>query len=150
MLGAGAGAVGAPLAAGTAGGTMSITATVLPSCTLDAGSMAFGTLTGAAPPASADAALTMVCTPGTAYSVAMDEGSNGTRRMADRTGAAYLDYEIYQDPGGARRWGSDVSTALSGIAPAGGAVTLKAYGRITASRLVPGAYSDVVTVMVTF
>ncbi len=147
-----AGWAGAPLAAGTASGTMAITATVLPGCTVDAGAMAFGTLTGesARGAASAQASLTLNCTPGTAYSVALDDGLNGDRRMADPTGQVYLDYEIYQDPGATRRWGSGGEAAAAGIAPASGAVVLNAYGRITATRLVPSSYSDVVTVVVTF
>ena len=138
----------APASAGS--DAMSITATVLPTCHLDAGDMAFGTIDGRNARSESQAVLTMDCTPGTAYSVTMDEGRNGGRRMADATGAAFLHYEIYQDAAASRRWGSDGSAAVAGIVPEDGRVVLGAYGRIAAQRAVAGDYSDVVTVVVSF
>ena len=133
-----------------AGDAMTITATVLPACHLDAGDMAFGTIEPRGAASESQAILTLDCTPGTAFSVTMDEGRNGGRRMADATGSAFLHYEIYQDAAARRRWGSDGPAAVGGVSPDGGRVVLSAYGRIAAERAAAGAYSDVVTVVVSF
>lgn len=133
-----------------AGTTMVVSLTVVPSCAVQSGPMAFGALESANPQGTAQAALTLACTPGTAYAVTMDQGLHGSRRMADERGEAFLDYEIFRDAAGTTRWGGTAAEAVSGIAPSGGAVALSAYGRIAARVAAPGQYRDVVTVMVQF
>lgn len=139
-----------PLSADSAGGTMVISATVLPSCSVEADPMAFGTLAGDRPHASAQAAVRLACTPGTPYAVTMDGGQNGGRRMAEQQGAAFLSYEIFQDAAGSRRWGDGAAEGVGGVAPANGAVSLTAHGRILSRSAAPGRYGDVVTVTVQF
>ena len=130
--------------------TMTITATVLPSCRVDAGDLAFGALSGREPTARGEALLELECTPGTAFSIALDEGRHGGRRMAEPTRGAFLHYEIYRDAAGLQRWGGGGSAAAAGVAPADGRVRLNAYGRVAIDRAAAGEYSDVVTVSVTF
>lgn len=142
-------ATAAPAHAGS-GDTMTITATVLPSCSLEAGGMAFGTIDGNRPQGTAEAALTLQCTPGTAYAVTMDQGQNGARRMANVTGGGFLDYEIYRDAAGTRPWGGAAGSAISGVASGPGKISLAAYGRVVSSTVTPGQYQDVVTVTVEF
>lgn len=134
-------------------GTVAVSLQVDAGCALDAGPLAFGTLGAdqASTPMQAQAALRLRCTPGTPFSVTIDGGQNGTRRMADPSGASFAPYEIYQDPAGQRRWGSGTDAAISGIAPPGGEIALVAHARLTAAQdLAPARYSDVVTVMVAF
>lgn len=137
-------------AAANAGDTMTISATVLPTCSLQAGAMAFGSLDSARTTGAAQAAVTLECTPGTAYAVTMDGGLHGGRRMADERGTAFLDYEIYQDAAGTIPWGGASGAAVSGVAPSAGKVALAAYGRVTSPGAAPGRYQDVVTVTVEF
>lgn len=141
---------GTPLAAETASGTMAVTATVLPTCNVKAGAMTFGTVAGDEPAASAQTVLTLDCTPGTPYAVTLDEGLQGGRRMIDQRGAAFLDYEIFQDAAQTRRWGGTAADGVSGVAPSGGTVSLSAYGRVVSRTATPGQYGDVVTVAVQF
>lgn len=130
--------------------SMTVTATVLPSCSVEAGDLAFGTLNARAATATGEALVQLECTPGTAYSIALDEGRHGGRRMANATRGAFLSYEIYRDRAGLQRWGSTASTAVAGVAPADGRVRLNAYGQVTVERALAGDYSDVVTVSVAF
>ena len=133
-----------------AGATMTVSATVLPTCNLQAGAMAFGALDSARAIAAAQTAVTLECTPGTAYAVTMDEGLHGARRMADERGNAFLDYEIYQDAAGTTPWGATTGGAVSGVAPGAGRVAINAYGRVLSATATPGRYHDVVTVTVQF
>ena len=137
-------------ATANAGDTMTISATVLPTCNLQAGAMAFGALDSARANAAAQAAVTLECTPGTAYAVTMDDGLHGARRMADERGNAFLDYEIYQDAAGTTPWGATSASAVSGVAPSAGKVAISAYGRVLNATAAPGNYQDVVTVTVQF
>ena len=137
-------------ASANVGDTMTVSATVLPTCNLQAGAMAFGALDSARANGAAQAPVTLECTPGTAYAVTMDDGLHGARRMADESGDAFLDYEIYQDAAGTTRWGGSGGGAISGVAPRGGRVALNAYGRVLNTTATPGRYQDVVTVTVQF
>lgn len=130
---------------------MVVSATVRESCAVDAGPLVFGTVDSLAPARAAQAVLTVACTPGAGFTVTLDEGRNGgggERRMADAGGTRFLAYDIYHDAAGARRWSA--ASPATGIAPAGGAVTLSAYGRISARSAAAGDYGDVVTVSIEF
>lgn len=127
---------------------MTISATVQSSCNLQAGAMAFGVLEPepARAQPGAEAALALDCTPGTAFTVRMDQGQNGSRRMAALGTPGFIDYEIYRDAAGTQPWGDGVS----GVAPTGGKESLAAYGRVTSHAAQPGSYRDIVTVTVEF
>lgn len=135
--------------AGTASGSMAVSATVTQTCRTDIGDLNFGSTETRDVRGAGKSLLALTCTPGTPYAVSIDNGRNGNRNMVDATGAAFLAYEIFQDAGASRRWGTG-SAAVSGTAPADGRVVLSAYGRITASRALRGHYTDVVTVTVAF
>lgn len=134
----------------SAGDTMTISATVLPSCTVEAGEMAFGTIAGDGPQASAQSLLTLACTAGTPFAVTLDEGQHGGRRMAEERGIGFLGYEIFQDAARTRRWDAGAAGAVGGVAPSGGRISLNAYGRIVSQAAAAGRYGDVVTVTVQF
>lgn len=137
-------------ASASAGGTMTVSATVLPRCMVEAGEMTFGTLAGDGPQASAQSQLTLECTPGTAYAVTLDEGLRGDRRMVEERGIGFLDYEIFQDAAGTRRWDASAAGSVAGVAPSDGRISLNAYGRIAGQATTAGRYGDVVTVTVQF
>lgn len=146
-----AGAV--PAVATTASGTMAVSARVEQSCHLDVQPLRFETLQSGAPTAEADSALAIACTPETSFTVTLDDGQHraeGERRMAEAAGGSYLAYELYSDPARTRRWGASLAEAVSGQSAGGGAVMLPIYGRIEAASATAGAYSDVVTVTVSF
>lgn len=140
----------APAAAETVTGQIEVSLTVLPTCGVRAGALAFGALESGTPAANAEAPVTLDCTPGTPYTVTLDEGRNGARRLAAADGTGFVPYEIYQDAAATRRWGGSTGGAISGVAPDDGRVSLSAHGRILAAATEPGRYEDVVTVMVQF
>ena len=138
-----------PAMAGTASGTMAVSATVVSTCRSDAADLSFGEVNDRNPRGSAQSLLSLTCTPGTPYAVSIDNGRNGNRTMVDATGSRALAYQIYRDAAASQPWGSG-SSGVSGLTPANGRVVLNAYGRIVANRAVAGHYSDVVTVTVDF
>lgn len=143
----------APAWPSTATGTIAVSARVEQSCHLDVRPLRFDALRSGAPGADADSSLAVACTPDTAFVVTMDDGRNrsgGARRMADAGGGRFLAYEIYSDAARTRRWGASLAEAVSGWIDGATPVTLPIYGRIEAASATAGAYSDVVTVTVSF
>ena len=152
--------VATPALAATATNTMPVSVNVINSCTVAATPMAFGAPT-AIGGANVDttSTISLVCTNGAAYDVALDNGLNaasGQRYMSNgATTPVKIPYNIYKDSAHASAWGSTSGTGgntSSGVAGISGAVTLTAYGRIpsTATSVGAGAYIDTVTVTVTF
>lgn len=136
--------------------TMTLNANVTRSCNLGALPMMFGTVSIINPRVDVTAAMFIDCTPGTAFTVTMDNGLHfqaGDRRMENplATGARrYLSYEIYRNAARTQRWGATPATGITQTAPANGKVTLTAYGRVDDRRSAAGAYEDTVTVTITF
>ena len=147
-----------PALAATATNTMPVSVNVINSCTIAATPMSFG-----APAAIGGAnidstsTISLVCTNGATYDVALDQGLNaasGQRFMSN--GAATpvkVPYGIFTDSARSATWGSTSGTnTVAGSAGTSGAVVLTAYGRIpsSATSVGAGAYVDTVTVTVTF
>ena len=148
-------AVAPPVAnATTATANLTVTATVLSTCSVTAGSLAFGNYD----PTSAsnvDQAGTfqVTCTKGTSATVGLDTGSNAsgsTRRMTD--GTDFLSYELYKEAARTNVWSnSGLGLVSLAAAPSNTAQTLTVYGRISGSQNVgAGSYSDTVVITVTF
>jgi len=146
-----------PALAATATNTMPVSVNVINSCTVAATPMAFGAPT-AIGGANVDSSstITLQCTNGASYDVALDLGTNavaGQRYMDNAAGTVTIPYDIYRDVGRTAAWGNTSGTdTVAGVAGLSGAVSLTAYGRIpaSASSVVAGSYSDTVTVTVTF
>ncbi|MDP3675170.1 MAG: spore coat U domain-containing protein [Novosphingobium sp.] len=147
-----------PALAATATNSMPVSVNVINSCTVAATPMAFG-----APAAIGGAnidttsTISLVCTNGASYDVALDMGLNaasGQRYLSN--GAATpvtIPYNVYRDAGRSTSWGSASGTDTNaGTAGTSGLVVLTAYGRIpmSATSVGAGAYTDTVTVTVTF
>jgi spore coat protein U-like protein len=140
--------------AATASANLTVTATVLSTCSVAAGSLAFGNYD----PTSAlnvDQAGTfqVTCTKGTSATVGLDSGSNAsgaTRRMTD--GTDFLSYELYKETARTNVWSNSGGGLVNLVAaPSNAAQTLTVYGRISGSQNVQaGSYSDIVVITVTF
>ena len=136
---------------------MPVSVNVLNSCTVAATPMAFGSPTAiGGSNIDTTSTVTLQCTNGAAYDVALDLGLNavtGQRYMENAAGTVSVPYDVYRDVGRTSGWGNTSGTdTVAGIAPVSGAVSLTAYGRIpaSASSVVAGSYTDTVTVTVTF
>src|ERR1700679_862175 len=86
--------------ASTQSTTFSVTATVLASCSVSAGTLAFGSYTPTSgSPSDASSTLNVVCTNGTTYTVALDGGAtanNVAARQMNDTNSHMLAYGIYK------------------------------------------------------
>ncbi|MEO8747725.1 MAG: spore coat U domain-containing protein [Rhodanobacter sp.] len=133
-----------------------VTATVVPQCTVSASTLDFGTiglLTSAVPGTST---LGVQCSNGTPYKVGLDAGQNGGGNVNARKmvlAANRIGYQLYQDPGRTLVWGNSFgggigATNVVAATGTGNTQNLTVYGLVP-SQITPvaGTYND--TIMVT-
>ena len=144
------------VSAATTATTMPVTAVTVNACAVVASPLVFGTLNqlGGATNDS-QTSLVVTCTPGTSYNVGLDNGAHavgGTRYMDPAIGTGAIPYALYSDAARTTAWGNTVGTNTVANVAAVLPATLTVYGRIpgNATPGVGGAYSDLVTVTVTF
>jgi len=135
--------------------TFSVTATVLPSCTvIGGGTLAFGIVT---PGNQADGSVsvTATCTVGTPYTLSLNAGTGSGATMTQRrmtSGADTLAYGLYRDAGRSQPWG-DGTGGSSTVASTGTglAQSFTVYGRVPSSATATvGVYLDTITVTATY
>lgn len=138
--------------------TFGVTASVGANCLVSAADLAFGTYTGtAALTSSSD--VTVRCTNGTPYTVALSTGSGTYAARLLASGGNNLRYNLYTSIAYTSIWGDGTaSTALvtgtgAGMA-LGSAVTHTVYGQLpdnAANEAAPvGSYADTITVTVEY
>ena len=147
--------------ADTSTSTMSVSATVRHSCSIDTSPMVFGTYDGVVVNAStalnSTATVISTCTSGAAALITMNGGASAgsgstdvpVRRM--NAGASeYLVYQVYSDVTRKTVWGNTVPTGIV-TNGTGSPQTHKVYGSIPSAQLVPeGDYSDQIIVTITY
>ena len=155
-------AVSATMAANatTAQNTFQVTATITSSCTVSGSALNFGSAIdplAAGVPLDASSTLTVTCSNTTPYAVSLNAGSNagGASNFTSRTmksGANTLGYQLYLDSGRTTVFGDGTasSSTKSGTG-SGSAQSISVYGRVpTQAGVVPGSYTDTVTVTITY
>jgi spore coat protein U-like protein len=156
----------APLQAATATTTFQVTATVVAGCTVSANNIIFGNYDSQAAAAlNANATITLNCTSGVPFTVALDAGQHAggasnfsARAMSDGTSTdPLLGYQIYTDSGHTIIWGDGTNSSQTvggtGTGPGtANAIIETMYGQIPAGQtVVVGSYNDnPVTVTVTY
>lgn len=153
------GALAPAAQAGTATSNLNVTATVSATCSINAGSLAFGTyntISGAQ--VDGTTTVSVACTKGATATITLGQGQNpGTgstdvvpiRRMI--SGINFLSYALYSDSTRLVTWGNTVATGQGYTAASSATTQLTVYGRIAASQDVPaGSFSDVVLATITF
>ena len=147
--------------ADTGTSTMSVSATVRHSCSIDTTPMAFGTYDGVVANAStalkATATVNSSCTSGAAALITMNAGNSAGSGSTDvpvrqmTAGASeYLVYQVYSDVSRKTIWGNSDPTGVS-FTGTGTPQTLTVYGSIPSAQLVPeGDYSDQIIVTITY
>lgn len=161
----------APLAAGvllalagaaqaaTKTASFTVSASVGKNCTISAANLALGEFVGDND-LTAESDITVRCTSGTAFSIALDQGVTGTyaagRRMVG-PGGDFLVYNLYTDDTYAAVWGDNTGdTDVVGGSGTGmaNALTSTVYGRLLAADNVgaveAGAYSDTIVATITY
>lgn len=152
--------------AATTTATFKVTANVTSSCSVTATDLAFGTYNvNSTSPTNGTSTISVNCTKGTAFTVAIDAGSNAggaanfsSRQMSDGSATPnYLGYQLYSNSGHTTIWGdgTNSSSTVSGTGAgpgAGNVVKETVYGQIAAQQNVPaGSYTDsTVTVTVSY
>ena len=143
----------------TAGNTFQVTATVISACTVSGTALNFGSSIdplAAATPLDASSTLSVQCTNTTPYAVSLNAGSNAggaanftTRAM--KSGANSLGYQLYLDAGRATVWGNGTASSTVSGTGTGSTQSLTIYGRLPSlANVVPGSYTDTVTVTVSY
>ncbi|MBX9401135.1 spore coat U domain-containing protein [Lysobacter sp. BMK333-48F3] len=152
-------AAAAPALAADDSTTFDVTITITSSCTISATAptdVNFGSVASTATNVDAQGQLVVTCTPGTAYTIALDNGQNGSdvnsRKMSD--GTTEVPYQLYR--AGARGsgdvWGSTTGVGGNVLAGSGtgAAQNLPVYGRTPSANFPAATYSDVVTATITY
>jgi spore coat protein U-like protein len=132
--------------------TFTASATVLPVCTIQPATLAFGSYNPTSgTPLDAGTSISVACTRGTAYNVGLSAGgyaSGSIRQMAGPNGGR-LQYELYSNSGRTTVW--NTTAVLSGTTGSSASILLNVFGRIPAGQMVQaGDYADVVTSTINF
>ncbi len=135
-----------------------VSATVSGDCAVGASALAFPSASSAAIAAGnidATGNVTVNCTVGSAYTIALGIGTGTGATLASRkmsAGAQLLSYSVYTTSARTTVWGdgTGASVTLPGVGT-GTDVSIAAYGRIFSGQSVPAAnYSDTVNVTVSY
>jgi len=130
----------------TATDTFVVRATVVARCAVAAEDLDFGNYDAAAA-LDATTTVTVLCTNGTAYAVALDGGESGDMS----SGSGLLAYNLFQDNAHTILWGDGAEgEELVGVGN-GERQVATVYGRIELGQFVtPGVYIDTITTTITY
>ena len=142
-----------PAAAASTTTTFNVSATVQTSCSVSAADLAFGTYdVAAATDTLATSTVTVTCSLLTPYTISMSGGtyaSGSTRRLG--AGSSRLTYEIYRDVTMTNIFGTVAASLGVSAVGTGLSVPFTLYGKIPKTQaVVPGSYSDQITVTVDY
>lgn len=135
--------------------TMTVTATVIASCDVDANDLAFGNYDPvSATPLDIGTTVAVTCTHGTSYDVSLNAGVGAGATVAARrmtSGGNTLNYSLYSNAGRTTVWGATIGNNTVAGTGNGAMQTLNVYGRVPVNQTAPaGNYSDTITVTVTY
>jgi len=143
-----------PVRAATTTTTFNVSLAITASCAVSATPLAFGSSGVIAANIDNTSTVSVTCTNTTPYNVGLDAGAGTGATVATRemtAGGATVNYTLYQNPGRSTIWGNTVGTDTMGGTGNGSAQILTVYGRVPSqSTPAPGAYSDTITVTVTY
>lgn len=148
---------GSAMASSTTTGSLAVSATVLKSCVIGSGTLAFGNYDPTANSAlQTSTTVTLTCTPGTSYDIGMNAGagSGATVSLRQLTNSSNtIGYQLFRDSGYSQNWGNTVGTDTLHGTSSGTLLTntVTVYGQMPAGEAaVIGVYSDTVTMTVTY
>jgi spore coat protein U-like protein len=146
--------------AATTTATFQVSATVLKTCSVSAAALAFGDYTPGSGASVGSTTINVNCTKSTAYTVALNGGTTTGGTIAQRllvNGTNTLQYNLYTSNTYATVFGDGTGTSVTQSGTGSGVSTANAvtvYGHIldnaTNQTAVPGAYTDTITVTVTY
>lgn len=140
----------APVGGTDAEASFAMTASIAANCDLETSDLNFGTAGIIGENIDADTDLSITCTPGTGYGIAIDGGgSHDPENRVLRSGGDTVGYGLYSDIGRGDLWGTASGTMVSGSGD-GTEQRYGVYGRIPPQPAAPGAYADTVVVTITY
>lgn len=147
-----------PVSPKTGSGSFQVGATILVACQVTGSTLTFGgsidplRTTG---PVDASTNLSVTCTNTTPYSVALSAGTQAPAgafaSRAMTSGTHTLPYQLYLDAGRTQVWGDGNASGVYAGTGTGSAQSLTVHGRLPSlAGVVPGNYSDTVTLTITY
>lgn len=147
-------APGGPAAAATATTSFGVQIQITNDCTITSTDMNFGSVGFIAANVDATSTITVRCTVGSAYSIALNLGVGTGTSIAARklTGAGgTLDYNLYQDTARTIVWGTVNPTQTVQGTGNGTTQPITVYGRVPPqSSPGTGIYNDTITAEITY
>jgi spore coat protein U-like protein len=153
-------ASGVAQAVNTTTTTFTVTATVQSTCSATAAALAFPVYTPGAGPQIGSTTISVKCTKNTPFTVALNAGSTAGDAFAQRlmaSGGNTLQYNLYTTAAFATVFGDGTpgsATVSSTGLGVGTAASVPVFGQLpdsaTNQAAVPGSYSDLITVTVSY
>ncbi|MGV2293385.1 spore coat U domain-containing protein [Trinickia sp. YCB016] len=133
-----------------------VTANVINNCNISATAMSFGSTSVLTSALTATSTISVQCTSGDAWELALNGGSTSAsvtaRKMAGTSYGSTVSYQLYTDSARSTIWGDGTSsTSMVTGTGTGAAATVTVYGKVpvqTTPR--PDSYSDTVTATISF
>lgn len=139
----------APVGGADALASFSVTASIVANCDLETADLDFGTAGIIGENIDADTDLSITCTPGTGYAIAIDGGgAHDPDHRLLRSGSDTVSYGLYSDAQRTAPWGTSSGTVSSH--GTGAEQQHGVYGRIPPQPAAAGAYTDTVVVTITY
>ena len=142
--------------AGSKTATFQVSLTVEADCSISANPLNFGSTGVIDSNLDQTSSVSVTCTKGTPYTVALDAGSATGSTIADRElgnagGTESVKFNLYRDAGHTQVWGQTTGTDVVGGTGNGSAQSITVYGRVPAQSM-PAAdtYTSTVTATVAF
>jgi len=145
-----------PAWAVTATGSFTVQITIQASCVfVSATTLTFTAVGVIAANDDASTTLSVQCTNTTPYNIGLSAGLGTGATVASRkmtgTGGALVTYTLYSDTNRTTVWGQTVGTDTVSASGTGAAQSYTVYGRVPVQTTpAPGAYTDTITVTVTY
>jgi spore coat protein U-like protein len=140
--------------------TFGVTATVQSTCSATATALPFGTYTPGGGALSNNSTISVKCSKNTPYTIALNAGTTTGGAFTQRlmaSGANTLQYNLYTTAAFATVFGDGTGSTATSAGTGAGVATANAltvYGQLPDSAAnqaaVPGAYSDTITVTVSY
>ncbi len=137
-----------------------VTATVNSTCSATATALGFGAYVPGAGTLANNSTISVKCTKNTPYTVALNAGATSGGTVAQRlmgSGTNRLQYNLFTTAGFATVFGDGSGTSQTEAGTGAGVATANAitvYGQLpdnaTNQAAVPGAYTDTITVTITY
>lgn len=134
---------------------ITISATVIADCSITTSNIAFGNQGLLNTALTANGAISVQCTNGSPYTIALDKGTTSGATLLDRqlkSGSNVVHYQLYSDSARTTVWGDGTSGAPTlGKTGTGGIQSWPVYARIPVQTTpATGTYTDTITATVSF